>query len=276
VDRVAEVIEKEFQINEKESVDKRDIEPDRFGYRAVNFICSHKEVRTRDVEYKRFAGIVCEVQITSILGHAWSEIEHEWYDLRDAYPKDVKRRFSRIAALFELAGQEFVDIRDRRAKYERAVALQIEARVPNIPVDAVSLRSFIDQEPIVLKTDRAIAAALGYELAESLTDDMVERRSKAVNSAGLSTIQDIHDALVKLGDLLPEFMKRCSSEAWPDVPRVGTADKGLSVYNLALLLAAKGGAASLSSFFQSLGVALPDPELERAASIAREIFSKQR
>ena len=87
VDRVAEVIKREFDLDAKNSVDKRDTEPDRFGYSALNYVCRHLQKRTSDVEYKRFAGSCCEIQITSILSHAWSEMEHEWYDLKDARTK---------------------------------------------------------------------------------------------------------------------------------------------------------------------------------------------
>jgi GTP pyrophosphokinase len=99
IDRVAEVIRQEFHIDPENSIDKRDTEPDRFGYSALNYICGHLPKRAADVEYKRFSAVRCEVQITSVLRHAWSEIEHEWYDLKDAYPKNIKRRFYRLGKL---------------------------------------------------------------------------------------------------------------------------------------------------------------------------------
>ena len=89
IDQVAEVIKREFDVDLQNSVDKRQVEPDRFGYSALNYICRHLSKRTSDVEYKRFAGNCCEIQITSVLRHAWSEIEHEWYDLKEAYPENV-------------------------------------------------------------------------------------------------------------------------------------------------------------------------------------------
>ena len=84
VDRVALVLKGEFDIDWENSVDKRDTEPETFTYNALNYVCRHLEKRTSDVEYKKFAGVRVEIQITSILRHAWSEIEHEWYDLKEA------------------------------------------------------------------------------------------------------------------------------------------------------------------------------------------------
>src|SRR5262249_19177482 len=138
----------EFAIDNENSVDKRDAEPDRFGYSALNFVCGHLPKRLADVEYKKFSGIRCEIQVTSILRHAWAEIEHEWYDLKNTYPKNVKRRFYRITALLELAESEFLDIRKKRSEYQRSVALRVEAKVPDLPLDGVSLKSLIEKDPL--------------------------------------------------------------------------------------------------------------------------------
>ena len=113
VDRVAQMVKKEFRIDWEKSIDKRNTEPDRFGYSALNYVCRHLPQRIRDVEYKQFADVCCEIQITSILRHAWAEIEHEWYDLKEAYPGNIKRRFYRTAALLELAESEFLEIRKK-------------------------------------------------------------------------------------------------------------------------------------------------------------------
>src|ERR1700693_1833868 len=134
IDRVAEIVKREFDVDLENSVDKRETEPDRFGYSALNYVCRHSAKRAADVEYKKYAGIRWEIQITSILRHAWSELEHEWYDLKGAYPKDVKRRFYRIAALLELAESEFQDIRKQRTAYERSVAVRGEGGGPAAPV----------------------------------------------------------------------------------------------------------------------------------------------
>lgn len=273
VDRVAEVIEKEFKIDTKESVDKRDTEPDRFGYRAINFVCKHSDKRTADVEYKKFADIICEIQVTSILGHAWSEIEHEWYDLRDAYPDEIKRRFSMIAALFELAGREFVDIRKSRGRYERAIALQVEAKVPDVPVDAVSLRSFIEQEPLVGAADRAIAEAIGMNLVDTIDDSILDFRLRAVRSAGFLKLQDIRGALARFAKALPEYAYRCKTELWPTHQSSGAANPGLSLYHLTSLLLAGQGESSIWRLYTAAGVKMTWSAAGQVG-IAREILDK--
>ncbi len=276
LDLVAQVLEREFNIDRKDSVDKRNTEPDRFGYRAINYVCCHLDKRIMDVEYKQFAGVKCEIQITSILGHAWSEIEHEWYDLREAYPDEVKRRFSIIAALFELAGREFVDIRKSKTQYERAIALQVEANVPDTPLDAVSLRTFIDQEPLVGEIDGAVASALGFSLTAPLTDGVLESRARAANLVGITKLQDLRTALGVLGEVIPEFMERCIDEVWPNDPQSSRAEPGVCIYHLALLTAATRGEKGLSAFFTSITADYTDKELKRITTIAQETLAKRR
>lgn len=91
VDKVAEIIRREFHVFQDKSIDKRKTEPDRFGYYALHFVCCHLERRTADVEYKRFRQSCFEIQVTPILQHAWAEIEHEWYDLtKTSFPRRYK------------------------------------------------------------------------------------------------------------------------------------------------------------------------------------------
>lgn len=47
------------------------------GYRATHVLASLGRKRSALREYRRFAGLKCEIQLTSALYHAWSEIEHD-------------------------------------------------------------------------------------------------------------------------------------------------------------------------------------------------------
>lgn len=47
------------------------------GYRADHFILKLNPERERLAEYRRFQGLKCELQLTTVLHHAWSELEHD-------------------------------------------------------------------------------------------------------------------------------------------------------------------------------------------------------
>jgi putative GTP pyrophosphokinase len=272
IDRVAEVIKREFDVDLKNSVDKRQVEPDRFGYSALNYVCSHAAKRTSDVEYKKFAGLCCEIQVTSILRHAWSEIEHEWYDLKEAYPESVKRRFYRTAALLELAESEFLDIRKQRTNYQRSVAVRVEAKVPDLPIDPVSLRSFIDTDPLVAEIDTLVASVFGRDGPDaSVSESVAARRSIAAVAAGIHTFQELRDALSKHRSAVPEFVRRCQ-KIWPSAAR-GIVPKGICIHHLALLLVSSRGVVELRSFVEALGVKNVSWSFDEQVKIAREVLA---
>ena len=95
VDAVAQLIEREFTIDRKNSIDKRmALDPDQFGYLSVHYIVSLAANRSQLPEYAALSGLSAEIQIRSILQHAWAEIEHDLgYKSQTAVPRDVVRQF---------------------------------------------------------------------------------------------------------------------------------------------------------------------------------------
>lgn len=114
VDLVCACIRKNFQVDEANSVDKRKLlQANAFGYASLHLIVELPLARAA------FAcegpGDTCkvEIQIRSLLQHAWAEIEHDLaykQPARQSYA--ARRRFSRLAGLLEMADQEFERLRD--------------------------------------------------------------------------------------------------------------------------------------------------------------------
>src|SRR6266568_4992514 len=78
VDKVASIVRKEFVVDSKNSVDKRVLlDPDRFGYLSLHFIVQLHPTRAALAEYRRYSSLRAEIQIRSVLQHAWAEIEHD-------------------------------------------------------------------------------------------------------------------------------------------------------------------------------------------------------
>lgn len=46
------------------------------GYNAQHLIIKFKEDRLNLTEYAQFEGLKCELQLTTVLYHAWSEVSH--------------------------------------------------------------------------------------------------------------------------------------------------------------------------------------------------------
>lgn len=95
-------------------------------YRAIHYTVRLREDRTRLPEYAKFAGLRCEIQVQTILDHAWSETSHDilYKDkLGDGYGgkamKGIARRFERITDQYLIpAGFE---IQKAQQEYERVL-----------------------------------------------------------------------------------------------------------------------------------------------------------
>ncbi|MEJ1357053.1 MAG: RelA/SpoT domain-containing protein [Candidatus Sedimenticola sp. (ex Thyasira tokunagai)] len=95
-------------------------------YRAVHYTVRLLDDRIRLPEYARFAGLRCEIQVQTILNHAWSETSHDiiYKDkLGDGYGekamKGIARRFERVMDKYLIpAGFE---IQKAQLEYERVL-----------------------------------------------------------------------------------------------------------------------------------------------------------
>ena len=63
IDLIEEIITKEFEIDKENSIDKRNLEVDKFGYRIAHYVAFLNKERLRLTEYKKYKDLKFEVQI---------------------------------------------------------------------------------------------------------------------------------------------------------------------------------------------------------------------
>lgn len=106
-------------------------------YRAVHYTVRLREDRVRLPEYARFAGLRCEIQVQTILNHAWSETSHDIlykHKLGDGYGgramESITRRFKRITDEYlipagyaiQKAQQEYERVLQGRELFDKDIA----------------------------------------------------------------------------------------------------------------------------------------------------------
>ncbi len=138
--------------------------------------------------YRRFSGCVVEIQVRSILQHTWAEIEHDLgYKSALAIPKQIRRRFSRLAGLLEIADSEFVQLRDTLQTYERVVMSEVAEAPTSVAVDQASLSAYIKQSTRVQNLDRQIAQLVGARVRESISPGFIGTLATKFDNIGLRT-----------------------------------------------------------------------------------------
>lgn len=82
-----------------------------FGYKGLHLDLRLNEQRKVLPEYLKFDDFGFEVQIRTIIQDSWSVLDHK-IKYKKSIPINLKRRINSLAALFEVADREFLEIRN--------------------------------------------------------------------------------------------------------------------------------------------------------------------
>lgn len=272
VDRVASILDREFEIDRANTVDRRTtLDPDRFGYLSMHHVVRLHPTRRALTEYRRFPELKAEIQTRSILQHAWAEIEHDLgYKAGNEVPRHIRRRFSRVAGLLELADQEFEVIRADLAKYEARVEGEIRRDPTAVSLDKVSIMAFATTDPLVARTDQAIAALEGQSGLGSYTDP--EHDVRRFTWLGLSTIGEIRTALEERADDIVRFAAEWFKVPDEEYDPEEEFPQGISLFYLGyLLVAAFRDAKRTAEYLNSLNIG-PEYSRDEVAHLIIEVY----
>ena len=270
VEEVARISSELFAIDFDRSIDKRvAIDPSSFGYRSLHYVCKPSP-ESLDLPF--------EIQIRTVLQHAWAEIEHDLgYKFPEAVPNAIKRRFSRVAGLLEIADAEFVELRETMANYEKRVKNFRPSHSDNL--DAVLLKSLIES-PLVQSSDQGLAFFLQKPLAATIffPDYLI----RLLNVSSLPSSADIMGLFERRSQKLTEFMHRYfqfTAETWGfEGSDFDSLQKGYSLFLLAhwraleLALADSRPLGRLQEFYSQLDYPQRPAEAARVAALFFQYF----
>lgn len=145
IEPICKIIEANFSIDKEHSLDKSDeLGVDKVGYKSVHYVAKLKKERLLLPEYKRFKDKYFEIQVRTILQHAWAEIEHDRnYKFTGKLPKKIQRRFSLLAGTLESADLEFNSISNEIDSISKAVEIATEKGQLDIPINSTSLKQYM-------------------------------------------------------------------------------------------------------------------------------------
>lgn len=213
VDAIGRLIAAEFLVDEENSL-IHSASGAEFGYKSSHFVIRLKQDRGVLREWHGLSAFTAEIQVRTVLQHAWAAISHKLqYKREEDVPQLLKRKLFRLSALFEIADDEFVSLRDESTAVKKEIVGQLTGGNRKLPLDAISLGQLLSTSPTVAEIC-ANAAEAGFNFDppdydpedDDGDDDRISDLLKLANIAGLQTVEDfdamLADALGWSGDYL--------------------------------------------------------------------------
>ncbi|MFY9611635.1 MAG: hypothetical protein WAU45_23855 [Blastocatellia bacterium] len=186
---IEKIIESEFEVIEKVSK-VEEVDADHFGYGALHYLVSLGR-KSSGARYEDLKGLVCEIQIRTVLQDAWAIVDHHLsYKQESDVPKPLKRKLNSLSGLFETADDQFDRIREEREDYKKEVKDKRSSKVGFLDQDT-NLDTFTEflkwkfpNNPRVASNEAQLSYILsraiqfGYGTLSAL-DQLLTRTSKA-------------------------------------------------------------------------------------------------
>jgi len=126
VDIVCQKIGEILRVEDMEDVGDRVYSQGKFGYQSKHMLIRLGPDREKLFENRGYEGMICEIQVRTILQHAWAEMEHNiQYKSDQEIPLDLKKRFSALAGLLEIADREFQRIQQDSEALKNTVKAEL-------------------------------------------------------------------------------------------------------------------------------------------------------
>ncbi len=190
VNLCCELIKPLFNLDDKSSSDKgKELGHDKVGYRSVHYVATLNEERFILPEYKLFEGLYFEIQIRTILEHAWADIAHDRsYKFKGEFPPeyDIERRFALASATLELVDREFDSIAKTLDEYEIEEERKTESGELDSPINITSLNKYLSNKVIRLMKNENFQPTFNNR-ADNIIEELL--------SYGISKIQDLDDII---------------------------------------------------------------------------------
>lgn len=147
VSEACKCIEEEFAVVERVDRAETLLQQEKFGYQSIHYVARLNEDRAGLAEYRRFKGLKVEIQVRTILQHAWAEIEHDiGYKSSIVIPNEIRRRFSALGGMLEIADREFESIQEQDSVIRaQALSLVEEGNLGSVEITPYTLKAYLDK-----------------------------------------------------------------------------------------------------------------------------------
>lgn len=210
VEKIVNLISEEFAIDIENSIDKKKmLDPEKFGYISYHIVCSINTQRGKLIEYTNYKTIKFEIQIRTILQHAWAEIEHNiGYKTEVQVPSEFRRKFSRLAGMLEIVDDEFTRLKNGIEDYVQELS---EKGLNNTDINSESMKIFIEKSRDIDDISTYIKNTFNfnnYELSDDENNDLILWMINHINKyTDFKTIDKLEIAIKNHKKIIEIFTK---------------------------------------------------------------------
>lgn len=187
--KAAEIIKSLFQYFPEHSKDKsEELGTDKVGYRSIHCVCSLGDNQCQ-ADREPFKGLYFEIQVRTILQHAWAEFEHDRnYKFKEdaVLPDHIKRRLKLVAGDLELLDWTFELIASSISEYVDTIHKKTSEGNLLLKITTVSLNIFLRQKFNYL-------AKLGFQLTISNDSEIISELS----IMGINKLKELDEIIPK-------------------------------------------------------------------------------
>ena len=209
VDAFCAAIRSELQVDDAHSVDKRaELKSDQFGYISVHLVCQLSKQRSSLVEWQPYATLNAEIQVRTVLQHAWASISHALqYKSAADVPGQFSRKLSRLAGLLELSDEQFSELRIESQTLRSVVSASLGKNDLNVDVDSIAIAEFLDSSSVARNIGDAARVA-GLQVSG---DNHHNYQILVVcQGLGLNKLDAVNNSLAAFLGSAPMFFQRFS------------------------------------------------------------------
>jgi putative GTP pyrophosphokinase len=145
VNAISDLIRATFDVDEKNSLDRvSDLGDDRIGYRSTHFVCTLGISRAGLPEYEALGDLKFEVQVRTVLQHAWAELAHDRsFKLGTGLPTKIQRKLNLYSGMLEIVDGAFDEIAREVDEYKNAIAKKTSGQLSDIELNSLSLHRYL-------------------------------------------------------------------------------------------------------------------------------------
>ena len=124
VKAISDLIRATFEVDDKNSRDRAShLGDDRMGYRSTHFVCTLGQSRKGLREYEALSELIFEVQVRTVLQHAWAELAHDRsFKFGPGLPTTIQRKLNLYSGMLEIVDGAFDEIARDVEAYKSEVA----------------------------------------------------------------------------------------------------------------------------------------------------------